>query len=124
MNLVYQPNLKGCFAACCATLFGGSYEEWDCVGHHHSDWREKLKEKTGLEVIEVDCTSGRMSVQKGNIYILGVGLIEGSGHAVLGRCMHSDIGKPIAFDIFHDPLGSFKSEYQIDSILLLAKVFS
>jgi hypothetical protein len=124
VKLIFQPNSKGCFAACCATLFGGEYEEWDCVGHHHPDWREKLREKTGLDFFEVSANEHTtFSLNEGDIYILGILNPFGSGHVVLGRCTNFTQGNPCEFEIFHDPLGEVKGPYKINAVIVLSKIF-
>jgi hypothetical protein len=124
MTLVFQPDMQGCFAACCATLFGGTYEEWECVGHHHPDWREKLREKTGLDYFEVGIGNGtRMSPNEGDIYILGVTQPFGGKHVVLGRATNCKVGEMLHMDIFHDPLGAVKESYQVDAVIVLSKIF-
>lgn len=124
MTLVFQPGMQGCFAACCATLFGGTYEEWDCVGHHHNDWREKLREKTGLDYFEVGVLNGgKISPNEGDIYILGVIQPFGGKHVVLGRAVNCEVGGYAQFEIFHDPLGMVKDSYRIDAIVVLSKIF-
>jgi hypothetical protein len=124
MTLVFQTGMQGCFAACCATLFGGTYEEWDCVGHHHPDWRERLREKTGLDYFEVGIVDGmKVSPNEGDIYIIGVVQPFGGKHVVLGRAVNCKTGEPFQLDIFHDPLGAVKDFYKVDAIIVLSKIF-
>lgn len=124
MNLVYQPHNKGCFAACCATLFGGVYEEWDCVGHHHENWRDNLREKTGLDYFEVSANEAtKLSPSGGDIYILGVKLPYGGDHVVLAESMDPIPGEPCRFNIFHDPLGELLPSYNVTAVIVLSKIF-
>lgn len=124
MRPVFQPDNKGCFAACCATLFGGTYEEWECVAHHNPDWREQLYLKTGYDYLEIGVKDiSSFNIAPG-IFILGVDIKEnGIGHVVLGEYRGVETGANVEFHIIHDPLGFIRPPYNIGSIIVLHRRF-
>lgn len=123
MEFIYQPDERGCFSACCATLFGGTYEEWEPVAHHHSDWEKQLHGKTGLSVLEVIVRDDTcFNVSEGEYCMLGI-IGEPHGHVVIGQVISSKLNENIQVKIIHDPLGEVKPFYKFNTVLFFVKRF-